>query len=171
MRTLTYAHTHHACAHTRRHTCVSTCSAPIKLKDYLGEPARLFHFLTFNCSKCPILMHFTPTPPPQVRTGRLGTQEALARPLLPEGGPRPRLRRHGLVVPVSASACAAPSFGRARRFGSSHPASCPERLAARHSVPCSMHISLTRASRERALFPALDFHACCCSGRFTRIDR
>lgn len=64
MRTLTYAHTHHACAHTRRHTCVSTCSAPIKLKDYLGEPARLFHFLTFNCSKCPILMHFTPTPPP-----------------------------------------------------------------------------------------------------------
>lgn len=135
MRTLTYAHTHHACAHTRRHTCVSTCSAPIKLKDYLGEPARRFHFLTFNCSKCPILMHFTPTPPPQVRTGRLGTQEALARPLLPEGGPRPRLRRHGLVVPVSASACAALCFGRSRRFGSSHPASCPGRRPA--AAPCA----------------------------------
>lgn len=122
---------------------------------------------------------YTHAPPPQVRTGRLGTQEALARPLRPEGGHRARLRRHGLVVPVSASACAAPSLGVPG--GSAHLILHPARsagrqlrrarLAARHSVPCSMHISLTQASRERALFPALDFHACCCSGRFTRIDR
>lgn len=84
--------------------------------------------------------------PPQVRTGRLGTQEALARPLLPEGGPRARLRRHGLVVPVSASACAAPCLGVPG--GSAHLILHPARSASPRGIP----------SRAQCTFHSLEHH-------------